>query len=136
MASRTLQYFMNVLYRSGVTAQRQNKMAKMALYCSPDYQTSFESVGLLSSREFNIDLQDGQDGGHLGLTIRTISATFDLHITSVLPMKFRVNWLFGLRRRIKADFQGGGRGSHLGFSIGMMLAVFCLQVDLILLSSF
>ena len=44
----------------------------MALYRSPDYQTSFESVGL-SVQEFNIDFKDG---GHLGFPIRNIFATF------------------------------------------------------------
>ena len=49
-------------------------MAKMALYCSSDYQTSFESVGLwVQEKKFNTDFQDG---GHLGFPIRTILATF------------------------------------------------------------
>ena len=49
-----------------------NKRAKMALYCSPDYQTSFESVGLsVQEKKFNIDFQDGS---HLGFPIRIILA--------------------------------------------------------------
>ena len=49
-----------------------NKRAKMALYLSPDYQTSFESSGLLvQEKKFNIDFQVG---GHLGFPIRTILA--------------------------------------------------------------
>ena len=46
----------------------------MALYSSPDDQTSFESVGLsVQEKKFNIDFQDDV---HLGFPIRTILATF------------------------------------------------------------
>ena len=66
-------------------------MANMALYGSPDYQTSFKSTGLsVQKKTFNIDFQDG---GHPGFPIRMTLATFDLHVTLILPMKFRVNWL-------------------------------------------
>ena len=64
----------------------------MALYRSHDYQTSFESIGLSVQEKFNINFQDG---GHLGFPIRMILATFDLQVTSILPMKFPVNWPFG-----------------------------------------
>ena len=65
----------------------------MALYASPDYQTSFKSIGLLlQEKKFNTDFQDG---GHLGFPIRMILATFDLQVTSKLPIKFQVNWPFG-----------------------------------------
>ena len=58
----------------------------MALYHSPDNQTSLESVGLLiQEKKFNIDFKDGS---HLGFPIRTILATFDLQVTSILPLKF------------------------------------------------
>ena len=63
----------------------------MVLYCSPDYQTSFESNGL-SVQEKNIDFQDGS---HLGFPIRMILITFDLQVTLILPIKFQVNWPFG-----------------------------------------
>ena len=59
----------------------------MALYRSPDYETSFESI-ILSIQEFNINFQDSS---HLGLPIRMILAAFDLQVTSILPMTFRVN---------------------------------------------
>ena len=36
-----------------------NKRVKMALYCSPDYQPSFKSVGLSVQDKFNIDFQGG-----------------------------------------------------------------------------
>ena len=42
--------------------------------------------------QFNTDFQDGS---HLGFRIRMILAIFDLQVTSILPMKFRVNWPFG-----------------------------------------
>ena len=31
----------------------------MALYCSPDYRTSFESIGLSIQKKFKIDFQVG-----------------------------------------------------------------------------
>ena len=47
----------------------------MALYPSPDYQTSFELIGLLvQEKRFNIDCQDGGHGSHLRYPIRTIYA--------------------------------------------------------------
>ena len=63
----------------------------MTLYHSPDYQTCFKSIGL-SVQVFNMVFQDG---GHPGFPIRMILATFDLQVTLILPMKFRVNWPFG-----------------------------------------
>ena len=65
----------------------------MVLCRLPDYQTSFESTGL-SVREKKLNA-DFQDGDHLGITFRTILSIFDLHITSIFQMKFRVNWPFG-----------------------------------------
>ena len=65
----------------------------MALYRSPDYQTGFESVGLsVYEKNFNICFQDG---GHLRFPIRMILATFDVHVMSIFPMKFRVNLPYG-----------------------------------------
>ena len=61
----------------------------MALYRSPDYQSSFQSVGLLlQEKKFNIGFQHGGHGGHLGFPIGKILATFDLQITLILPTKF------------------------------------------------
>ena len=41
----------------------------MALYCSPDYQTSFKSIDLSSQeKRFNIDFQDGDHGSYLVLS--------------------------------------------------------------------
>ena len=83
---------------------------KMTLYRSPDYQTSFEPVGLsVQEKKFNIDFQDG---GHLGFPIRTILAKFfDLQVTSILPMEFRVSCFFVVffvqKNKFKIDFQHG-----------------------------
>ena len=67
----------------------------MALHRSPDYQISLESVGLsVQERKFNIEFQDGGHDGILGFSIRTILATVALQVTSILPMKFPVNWHF------------------------------------------
>ena len=44
-----------------------------------------------SGEEMKIDFQDSRHGGHLGFTIGTILAIFDLPITPVLPTKFQVH---------------------------------------------
>ena len=90
----------------------------MTLYRSPDYQISFETIGLsIQEKKFNIDFQDG---GHLGLPIRMILATFYLQVTLILPI--RVNWPFGSnKKKFKIDFHHGCYGDHLGFPIRMIL---------------
>ena len=40
----------------------------------------------------NIDFQDGGHGGHLGFSIGTILAMFDLQVTPMIPTKYQVNW--------------------------------------------
>ena len=53
----------------------------MALYYSPDYQTSSESVGLsVQEKKFYIDFWDD---GHLGFPIRTVIATFILSTSNL-----------------------------------------------------
>ena len=70
----------------------KNMRAKMALYNSPEYQTSFNLIGLsVQENKFKIDLQDGSCGGHLGFLIQMILAIFSLQITPILPTKFQVN---------------------------------------------
>ena len=65
----------------------------MALYCSLNYQTSFESIGLsVQEKKFNIGIQDGH---HFEFPIKMILPTFDVQVTSILPMKFQINWPFG-----------------------------------------
>ena len=55
--------------------------AKMTLYRSPDYQTSYDSTDLsVQEKNFNTDFQDGD---HLGFPVRMILATFDLQVTSI-----------------------------------------------------
>ena len=77
----------------------------MALYLSPDYQTSFESTAFsVQEKKFNIDLQDGVNGGYLGFPIRSVLTAFDLQIISILPMKFCVNWPFGSGDKIQNRF--------------------------------
>ena len=83
--------------------RNNDKRAKMALYCSPDYQTRFELIGLsVQETKFNIDVQDG---GHLGCPIRMILSTFNLQVTLILPMKFRlIGLLFHDKKKIKNRF--------------------------------
>ena len=70
----------------------------MALYHSPDYQTSFESICLSVQEKFNIDFQDG---GRLGFPIRIILVTFDLQGTLIIPMKFRGLLVRGKKKKKK-----------------------------------
>ena len=65
----------------------------VALFRSPDYQTSFKSIGLSVQKKKR--KRDFQDGGHLGFPIGMILANFDLQVTLILPTKFRVNWPLG-----------------------------------------
>ena len=77
---------------------------------------SFESAGLsVQEKKRKIDFQDGGNGGHLGFSIGTILAIFDLKITLMLPTKFRVNWPFSSREEVKIGFQDGSHGRHVGF---------------------
>ena len=68
------------------------------------------SIGLLvQDNKFKIDFQDG---GHLGFPIRSSLATFDLQFTSILPIKFRVNWPFN-----------SGEGSKYIFKMAAVAAI-------------
>ena len=51
-----------------------------------------------------IDFQDGGHGGHLGFSIGTVLAIFDLQVTLMLPNKFGVNWPFGSGEEAKNRF--------------------------------
>ena len=53
----------------------------------------------------------------------------------MLPTKFGVKWLLGLRVEAKNRFSRC-HGGHLGFPIGMILAIFDLHVTLMLPSKF
>ena len=72
-----------------------------------------------------MDFQDGHHGGHLGFTIGTILAIFDLQVTLMLPSKFRVNWPFSSGEEAKR-FSDGCHGGQLGFPIRTILAIFDL----------
>ena len=63
----------------------------MTLYRSPDYQTSFESIGLSFKEKFNIDFHDRGHGGHLGFPIQIFLAIFDLQVIMIISMTFQVN---------------------------------------------
>ena len=57
----------NVAFDQGLHCLQQihsDKKSKMAPYGSPDYQTSFTSIGL-SVQEINTDIQDGSHGAIL-----------------------------------------------------------------------
>ena len=76
---------------------------------------SFESTGLLvQEKKRNIDFRK-QDRGHLRFPIRTISATVDLQVTSILPMNFQSIALLVQEKKFK--FQDGRHGRHLRFPI-------------------
>ena len=56
-----------------------------------------ESIGLsVQEKKRKIDFQDGGHGGHLGFPIGTILAIFDLQVTLMFPIKYRVNWPMGV----------------------------------------
>ena len=73
-----------------------------------------------------------QDGSHLRFPIRMILATFDLHVTLMLPTKFGVNRPFSSGEQEKIDFQDGDHG----FPIRKILATFDLQVTPMLPTKF
>ena len=77
----------------------------MALYCLPDYHTSFETIGfLVQEKKLKIDFHGGSHGGHFGFPIRMILATFDLQVTLIFPIKFRVNWQFPSGQEVQNKF--------------------------------
>ena len=69
------------------------------------------SIGLSVQEKFNIDVQDG---GHPGSPIKTTLATFNLQVTWILPMKFRVKCSFGSgEKRSKYIFNMAARATIL-----------------------
>ena len=66
---------------------------------------NFKSIGLLvQEKKRKIYLQDGCHGGHLGFTIGTILAIFDLQVPLMLSTKFQVNWPFGSGKEAENRF--------------------------------
>ena len=57
---------------------------------------SFESIEFSGQKkQRKTDFQDCRHYGHLGFSIETILAIFDLQVTLMLPTEFWVNWPFG-----------------------------------------
>ena len=104
------------------------------LYKSPRYVPSiFESIGLSFQKEkLNIDFQDGEYGGNIGILIETILACFDLHVIPILLTKFRVNWSLCSGEK----FQNRFSRCHLGFQIRTILNIFIYKSPHYFLSSF
>ena len=90
------------------TDPKLNKRDKMALYHSPDYQTSLSQLAF----RFNIDFQDGS---YVGFPIRMILATFDLQVKSILPVKYQVNCLLFRRESSKQIFNRAASATILDF---------------------
>ena len=83
------------------------------------YPSSFKSISIsVQEKKQKIDFQDGCNGDRLGFPIETIFAIFELQVTAMLPVKFRVHWPFGSGEEAKNRYQDGHHGGHLGFPIG------------------
>ena len=73
----------------------------MALYLSPDYQTSFESFSLPARKKFKTAILDFQSEpqnristwllGRPWISDQNNLAIFYLQVTTILPFKFRVD---------------------------------------------
>ena len=74
----------------------------MALYRSPDFQTSLSPLDFwFNGKKFNIDFQDGC---HLGFSIGMILVIFDLQVPSIFPMKFESVALLVREKIFQIDF--------------------------------
>ena len=58
-----------------------------------------------------------QDGSHLGFQHQQILATFDLQVTSILPINFESIALSVQEKKFKTDFQDGRYSRNSGFPI-------------------
>ena len=88
---------------------------------SPDTFYQIRVTWSFGSEELQNMFQDGGHGGHLGVPIETIFASFYLKVTLILPLKFRVNYPSAQENKRKIDFQDGG---HFGFPTGTILIIF------------
>ena len=80
---------------------KTDKRTKMAMYRSPGYQTSLKAIGLsVQEKKINIEFQDGYHRNHLGFPIEIFLSIFDLQVTSILTMKFRVNMCLLVKEKI------------------------------------
>ena len=72
------------------------------------FRLSFESIGLSIQKTFAIDFQDGNHDGNHGINlwfqIGTILAIFDLQVTLILLIKFRVKWPYTSRVEVRNRF--------------------------------
>ena len=73
----------------------------------------------IEEKNFKIDFQDGNCGGHLVFPIRMILAISDLQVSTMTLTKSVGLSVQEMKQKI--DFQDG---SHLGFPIGTILAIF------------
>ena len=89
----------------------------MALYRSPDYQTSFKSIGLSVQEKVQYRFSRWRPWWPSWISNQNDFSNFYLQATCILPMKFPVNWPFGSGEKFKTDFKHGGYGNHLGFLI-------------------
>ena len=72
----------------------------------------------------------------LDFQYRMISAIFDLQVTLILPIKFRLNWPSIQEKKLVIALQDGNCGSHLVFPVGRILAIVDLQVTSMTLTKF
>ena len=92
---------------------------------------NFKSTGIsVQEKKRKTDFQDGDCGGHIGFSIRTILFYY-IQVTQILPTKFQVDWLFGSEQNRCSRW----RPSWI-FLTGMSLAIFDLRGTLILLTKF
>ena len=62
--------------------------------------------------------------------------SFNLQVTTIRPMKFRVSWPSVKENNLEIDFQVGSRGGHVGFPIRMTLDILIYKSLRYFLSSF
>ena len=62
------------------------------------------NVYSVQEKKRKIDFQDGDNGDHPGVLIRTILAIFDLQVTPNPVTKFRISWLFESEEECKIYF--------------------------------
>ena len=69
------------------------------------FQRSFEPMCLFDKKKkFKNDFQHGCQGDHFRFPIRMILVIFDLQVTQILLIKFRVNWFFCSGEQVQNRF--------------------------------
>ena len=87
----------NWFFSSGEGKIDQNNFCCFWSTSHPDASYQVKSIGLSVQEKWKIDFQDGR---HLGFSIETILAIFELEVTSMLPTKFQ-QLAFRFRKRIE-----------------------------------